>query len=351
MKKWQIVLAIALIAVTQGLTVYGQGEPPLRLLKFASLPGLEGQDFDHFNYDLTANRLYLAAEANKSVEVFNLRTGEHLRSMGGFVSPHAIIIPPNSDKIFVTDEDRGKMGLIRSVSKDTGKIINNIELPIGADVKAFDPVTNYGYVRGRSPKGAKTIQVAIIDTKDFKHIGDIFFPGDRLEGMAVEVTGKRRLFVGLTGTREVGAADLNTREVVARWSVPEATPDTIVQAIALDEADHRLFVACRKPGNLLVFNTDTGEVVARYPGPSVMDDLDWDAARKRIYIPGGPATSVFQQLDPDHYEHIADIPTGTEGQEGKTALFVPQLGLYYVALSGEVKPKAKVGVKIFKAVR
>jgi hypothetical protein len=64
---------------------------------------------------------------------------------------------------------------------------------------------------------------------------------------------------------------------------------------------------------------------------------------------GGPSTSVFEERDPDHYEHIAEIPTGTEEQEGKTARFVPELNRYYVALSGEVKPEAKVGVKIFQA--
>jgi hypothetical protein len=235
------------------------------------------------------------------------------------------------------------------VDKQTYKVTKTIALPVGADVAAFDPVSNYAYIRGRSPKGASSIQVAIVDVKGFKHIGDITFPGDRLEGMAIEQGGKRRLFVGLTGTREAGVVDLNTRNVVGRWPVPETTPQTIVQAVALDEANHRLFVVCRKPAKVFVFNTETANVVATLHAPEIIDDLSFDAARKRIYVPGGPSISMFQEVDPDHYEHMAELPSGTEGQEGKTARFVPELSRYYVALSGAAKPEAKVGVKVFEA--
>ena len=333
------------------LVTHAQGEPHLRLIQTISLPGFEGGDFDHLNYDLKDNRLYLAAEDHKTVEVFNLSTGKPVHSITGFLAPHAILCPPNSTGIIVTDEDRDKEGWIKFVDKESYKVTKTITLPVGADVAAFDPVTNYAYIRGRSPKGAKTIQVAIVDTKAFKHISDIFFPGDRLEGMAVERAGKRRLFVGLTGTREVGVADLSSRDVIARWPVPGAMPNTIVQAVALDEANHRLFVVCRKPPKVFVFNTETGEVVATLPAPEIMDDLSFDATRRRIYVPGGPSVRVFQEVDPDHYEHIADVPTGNEGQEGKTARFVPELGRYYVALSGAAKPEAKVGIKVFEAVR
>jgi DNA-binding beta-propeller fold protein YncE len=346
-RKWYAAVLAVFLVVT--LRASAQEKSPLRLIQTIPLPGFEGGDFDHLNYDLKDNRLYLAAEDHKTVEVFDLRTAKPIHSITGFLAPHAILCPPSSTGIIVTDEDRDKEGWIKLVDKQTYKVTKTITLPVGADVAAFDPVTNYAYIRGRSTKGASSIQVAIVDVKDFKHVGDINFPGDRLEGMAVEQAGKRRLFVGLTGTREVGAADLNTHAVVARWPVPGATPSTIVQAVALDEANHRLFVVCRKPAKVFAFNTETGDVVATLAAPEVMDDLSFDAARKRIYVPGGPSTSVFQEVDPDHYEHIADVPTGTEGQEGKTARFAPELSRYYVALSGGAKPEAKVGIKVFQA--
>jgi hypothetical protein len=112
------------------------------------------------------------------------------------------------------------------------------------------------------------------------------------------------------------------------------------------EANHRVFIACRKPPRFIAFNTDTGKAVANLPCVGVNDDMFYDAAHKRIYVNGDGTTSVFQQVDPDHYEHIAEIPTGFQG---KTALLVPELNRLYIELSGKAKPDAKLSLLIFEA--
>jgi DNA-binding beta-propeller fold protein YncE len=349
MKTWHAILLTLLVVGTLG--AHAQGKPPLRLIHTTPLPGFEGGDFDHITADVKGNRLYVAAEAHKTVEVFDLRTGERLHSIKGFVEPHGICVVPNSNKVIVSDEDqKAGVGWVKLVNKRTYQITDTITLPGGADVLLFDPATKYLYVRARSPATAKSILLAIIDTDTFKRTGDIILPGYRSEGMAIERSGKRRLFVTLTGTQEVGLVDPQAREVIARWAVPEATPQTTVQTLALDEENHRVFVATRKPGRFFAFNTDTGQVVASMPSVDRMDDMSFDAARKRIYVTGAPSTSVFRERDPDHYEHIADIPTGPDGQEGKTSIFVPELNRLYVMQSGEIKPQAKVALMIFEPV-
>jgi DNA-binding beta-propeller fold protein YncE len=346
MRKWHALLLVLLLVVAN----HAHGRPPLRLIHTTPLPGFEGGDFDHLSADVKGNRLYLAAEAHKTVEVFNLRTGEHLHSIHGFVEPHAICVVPDSKKLIVQDEDRkAGIGWVKLVNKDTYQITDTIDLPGGADVQLFDPATKYLYVRARSPAGAKSILLAIIDTDTFKRIGDITLPGYRSEGMAIEQGGKRRLFVTLTGIREVGVVDTQNHEVIARWALPEVTAETILQSLALDEANHRVFIATRKPGKLFALNTETGKIVANMPSVDRVNDMSFDAARKRIYVTGSPSTRVFEQRDPDHYELIADILTGPEGQEGKTSCFVPELSRLYVVQSGEAKPKAKVGLLVFQA--
>jgi hypothetical protein len=80
--------------------------------------------------------------------------------------------------------------------------------------------------------------------------------------------------------------------------------------MALDEIDHRLFVVTRAPARLAVLDTKSGHVVATLPCVQNSDDVYYDSARKRIYVPGGEGyISVFQQKDPDHYELIARIPS------------------------------------------
>ena len=68
--------------------------------------------------------------------------------------------------------------------------------------------------------------------------------------------------------------------------------------MALDEANHRLFVATRTPPPLGVFDTSSGRLIAALPVVQDADDLYYDSGRKRIYVPGGEGfVSVFQQDD------------------------------------------------------
>jgi hypothetical protein len=76
---------------------------------------------------------------------------------------------------------------------------------------------------------------------------------------------------------------------------------------------------------MAVFDTNSGKMVAALPGVIDTDDIFFDAALKRIYMPGGAGyTYVYQMKDPDHYEVLAKIPTtvgaktaGYWGRQGK----------------------------------
>jgi len=146
----------------------------------------------------------------------------------------------------------------------------------------------------------------------------------------------------LTGSDEVGVIDLDTRQIIAKWPLPDAH---VAHAIALDEPDHRLFTATRKPPQFIVFNTDTGKAVTSLPCVGVNSDMSFDVARKRIYITGSETASVFEQRDADHYEHIAEVPTA---YRAKSSIFVPELKRLYVAVSGKRKPGAKLALQIYE---
>ena len=159
--------------------------------------------------------------------------------------------------------------------------------------------------------------------------------------MVIDRAGKK-LYVNLTGSDEVGVIDLDTRQIIAKWPLPDAH---VAHAIALDEPNHRLFTATRKPPQFIVFNTDTGKVVTSLPCVGVNSDMSIDVARKRVYITGSDTASVFEQHDGDHYEHIAEIPTA---YRAKSSIFVPELKRLYVADSGKGKPDAKLALQIFE---
>jgi len=213
------------------------------------------------------------------------------------------------------------------------------------DHSAFDPTSKYYYVETDGASGAKTHVLSIIDTKSFKKVGEIpDLPGESNEGMIIDRAGKY-LYVNLTGSDEVGVIDLKERRLIARWPLPDAH---MAHAIALDENGHRLFTATRNPAQFIVFNLDTGKVVATLHCVGVNSDMWFDVARKRIYVTGSETTSVFEQRDADHYEHVAEAPTA---YRAKSSVFVPELNRLYIAASGKGKPGASLALLIYELQR
>src|SRR5713101_690875 len=318
------------------LTVKAQ-ELPLKLITTTPMPGFIG-DFDHFGLDLKGNRLFLAAEEHKTVEVFDLRTGERIHSIPGFGQPLMMVYLPESNHMVVTD---GGDSAVHLVDCKKYKIIKTIRLGEGVDHGVLNPVNKYYYVESGGGSNAPTHALSIIETKLLKHVGDVEgLPGSSSEGMVIDRAGNK-LYVNLTGTDEVGVVDLNTRQLVAKWALPDAHA---AHAMVLDEPNHRLFIATRKPAQFIVFNTDTGKVVAALPCVGVNSDMSFDVARKRIYVTGSEAASVFEQRDADHYQHIAEVPTA---YRAKSSIFVPALKRLYVAVSGKGKPDAKLELQIY----
>jgi DNA-binding beta-propeller fold protein YncE len=335
----RLILAICLTVLgIFAVKTYAQEKLPLRLVATTPMPGFTG-DFDHFGLDLKGNRLFLAAEDQKTVEVFNLQTGERVHSIKGFGHPLTMAYLTESNRLIVTNGDTDDVTLVDCTEY---KIINTLKLGKGVDHGVYNPQDKYFYVENGGGEEGKTHVLSIIDTKSFKQVGEIpALPGNSNEGMVIDRAGKT-LYVNLTGTDEVGVIDLHTRQIIAKWPLPDVH---VAHAIALDEPNHRLFTATRKPAQFVVFNTETGKVVTTLPCAGVNSDMSFDVARKQIYVTGSDTASVFLQRDADHYEHIAEVPTAFRA---KSSIFVPELKRLYVADSGKGKPDAKLALQIFE---
>jgi DNA-binding beta-propeller fold protein YncE len=333
MRKISTISLFALLAVVQRAPA--QEKAPLKLIETTPLPGFSG-DFDHLAADLKGNRLFLAAEDHKTVEVFDLKSGKPIHSITGFGQPHAMVYLPESNKLIVTDGD--DFGRVALVSGEDYQIKDTIKLPEGVDGAVFDPVNKYYYVES----GGKTEhQLNIIDTKNFKHVGDITLPGNHSEAMVIDRAGKK-MYVNLTAVSQVGVVDLQTNKLTTTWPITDAK---VQNSIALDEPNHRLFLATRMPPKFFVLDTDSGKIVATLTCAPINDDMWFDAARRRIYVTGSDTTSVIVQRDADHYEQIAEVPTGFRA---KTSLYISSLSRLYVAVSGKGKPDAKLALQIYQ---
>jgi DNA-binding beta-propeller fold protein YncE len=334
--------SLTICMLTFGLlapAVKAQEKLPLKLIVTTPLPGFTG-DLDHFGVDLRGGRLFLASEVQKTVEVFDLNTGKRIHSIQGFGQPLTMAYLADSDRLIVTDG--GDTDAVEMVDCKEYKIIKTLKLGPGVDHGVYNPVDKNFYVENGGGPDSKTHVLSIIDTNSFKPVGEIAgLPGNSNEGMVIDHAGKK-LYVNLTGSDEIGVIDLTTRQLIARWALPDAH---VAHAIALDEPHHRLFTATRKPAEFIVFNTDTGKVVSTLPCVGVNSDMSLDVAHKRIYVTGSETATVIEQRDADHYEHIAEVPTA---YRAKSSIFVPELKRLYVADSGKGQPDAKLALQIFE---
>jgi len=309
---------------------------PLKLAHSTPLPQLKDGDFDHFTVDLAGNRLFSTAEENEKVLVFDLKTNKLIHTIDGLKAPHSMLYRADLKKLFVVDGDLGELKIYDSGSY---KEVGTVKLREGADSSTYDSSTKYLYV-AETGKDAHMPDsyIAIIDTNDSKQVAEIKINSDDIEALALEKSGPR-IFIDIRGKNEVQVYDRNSRNLLATWSTAEQgkKPTTI----ALDEADHRLFVGTRDPGKLLVMDSETGKVITSSPGPALADDMVYESGHKRIYMAGSQFIDVFEQRDPDHYEQIGHIPTAFRA---KTAILVPQLKRYYLAVPHHEKQSAELRV-------
>ena len=329
-----LLLLTALMGIVSVPQLEGQNTSPLLLKGSVNLPGYTG-DFDHFAVDQARGRLLLAAEDHGTVEVFDLNSGKHLQTISGFETPHSILIRPGAATILVTDSGKGMSKLLDA---STYEVKGVVTLVPGADSIGYDPKENVVYiVTGGKDVDMATSELAAVDPDTGKKLRAVTFQDNHVEAMALEPNGNR-LFINLTQTNKLAVIDRSTMKVIALWPVPAAEQNAMV---AMDQPHHRLFVGCRKPGMVVVMNSDTGAVTNSVPSPLRSDQILYDQIANHLYSPGGEGNvAVYDTSDPDHLKTIAKVRTEPGA---KTGILVPELKELILAASpGDTKAMAKI---------
>jgi DNA-binding beta-propeller fold protein YncE len=325
--------------------VFGEDTPPLKLVKTIELTDIRSSEpdvsadqlaknltttrmvgvqnhFDHLTADLKNNRLFVVPEDHKTIEVYDLRTGKFVHSINGIGVGHSVVYRADIDRIFVTDGSNGDLKIFNGA---TYELLRTVKLLADSDATGYDPVTHNLYIAdgGLDAKLNHTF-LEIVNTDSGKKVGQIKIDSNRLEAMVVEKSGSR-LFLNMTEKNSIGVIDREKQSVAAVWPLT----CKVNVSVAMDEHNHRLFVACRD-GNMNVLDSDTGKVLQNLPISTGVDDMVFDPASQRIYVAAGEGfVNVFREIDADHYKAIGKIPTGPLG---KTGLLVPQLKEYFVAV-------------------
>ncbi len=328
------IFLVALTVLALGLPLLAQDSPaPLRLVRTIPL-SVDGR-LDHLSADVKGMRLFVAALGNNSVEVIDLRAGQVIRGITGPQKPQGVWYVEGLKKLFVAS---GNDGMCRVYDGGTLALIESIKLDLGTDLVGYNPRKKLLYVGYGGEDAKKDFgNVAIIDARNNKHIGDIrtkVHPG----GILVDELG-RHIYITLPATSEVAVIDAGSNQITKSWEAVEAKRTV---AFALDTANSRLFVGTRTPGHIIVYDTRSFKKVADFQAVGLLDSMFFDARRKRLYVTGGEGfIDVFQQRDADHYSSLARIPTRPIA---RTSLFVPELNRFYVALPRKDNQSAEIRV-------
>ena len=293
-------VALALLSGAQQTTRH---DKPLVFTEAISLDDAKGR-FDHFA--LGRGVLFVSALGSNAVEAINIggRVLDH--TITGLPNPQGVAFSPETNKLFVAS-GRGKVYIYDGKTYDP---ITTVDFEGGADNLRYDAATKRVYVGCGDDE--KNGAIAMIDAVTNKRLDEEYKLGGEPESFQLEKSGPN-IYVNVPDLKEIVVINRATKQIT-HWPLKGVASNF---PMALDEADHRLFVGVHVPPRLAVIDTTSGRLVAALPSVQDSDDLYFDADRKRVYMPGGEgAIDVFQMTDPDHYQLLAKNPDGDRREDG-----------------------------------
>ena len=309
---------------------------PLVLLEKIPLLNVNGR-IDHMDIDIKNHRLFVAELENNSVDILDLHNnGKRLKTItDGIVEPQGIAFVPKLDKLFVSNGGDGKVNIFNAT---TYRLIDSIDFHNDADNIRYDNISKLIYV------GYGQGNIGIINVTNDNLLKEIQLPAHP-ESFQIEINyaslsnklplngAYGRIFVNTPDDNSISIIN-TTSDAVSKWHLLQ---DNIHGnfPMALDQANHRLFVGTRDPPKLVVFDTNSsysgsGKIISKVNIDSDPDDIFYDSLNKIIYISCGEGfIDVFKQQDANHYSLIGKIPTKAGA---RTSLFVPELKRIYLAV-------------------
>ena len=318
----------------------------LVLLQKISLSNVNGR-IDHMDIDIKNHRLFVDELENNSVDVLDLHdNGKRLKTItDGIAEPQGVDYVPKYNKLFVSNGGDGKVNIFNATSY---KLIDSIDFHNDADNIRYDNTSKLIYV-GYGEGG-----IGIINVTDDHLLKDIQLPAHpesfQIEKNYNNLSNKlpingayNRIFVNTPDDNSISVIDTTSDVVSSKWQLQNNVHDNF--PMALDQANHRLFVGTRDPPKLVVFDTNSldpgsGKIISEVDTCADPDDIFYNSLNKTIYISCGEGfIDVFKQQDANHYSSLAAIPTAPGA---RTSLFVPELHRFYLAVPHIANQESKI---------
>ncbi len=320
----------SVVAPARAQVLVDDESAPLVLDRIIPIPDTVGR-FDHMSVDNERGLIFAPVYGNDTVEILDIARGKRIRTLRGeFGRPQAAVYMPDLNRLAVSNNADGT---VKIFDGENFRLIGTVKFAEDADNLRYDPIAKRVYC------GYGEGSIGVFDATTNKIVDD--YPvGVHPESFQLERNGPR-IFVNLASISQVAVIDRNSHKVT-KWGLGEAGTNF---PMALDQDRRRIFIAARRPARLLVLDMDSGKIVASLPGAADTDDMWYDVTRRRIYIPSGEGYMYcYQQIDADHYERQAKIPTAIGA---RTSSYSGQVGKHnslYLAVPARVFRGAELWV-------
>jgi DNA-binding beta-propeller fold protein YncE len=277
------------------LCAVSQGEPSAPEYAVVNKIALAGEGgWDYCTVDDSTGRLFVSH--NMQVQVVDIASQQQIGVISDTRGVHGIALVREQGKVYMSNGDDTSVTV---ADLGTLAFIGKIHVTgLDPDAIIYDPFSGC-IVTCNGKSGTATL----IDTKNDAVLATIVL-GGKPEYAASGNNGK--IYVNLEDKDAVAVINMKTRKVEKKWSV---APGSSPSAMAIDTADHRLFIGCRSKV-LIVMDAVNGKVIATLPIGEHVDAAAFDPATQRVFCSNGVGTvTVVQKTGKNGFKVVENIAT------------------------------------------
>lgn len=269
--------------------------------------------FDYLQVDDSQRRLLCNHTGNGSLDVFNADSGALIKHiMVGAAQGVAI---DEKDGKYIVSLSREK----KAVIIDSKSLEKTGETKLGgpADAIWFDPKNDCVYI-GHDD----ATDIFVVSVKTSKLVATITIP----EGPEYILydAGADRIYVNIKSSDELLVIDPVTNTVKEHWpTAPARRP----HGLAFNPKTQRLFSAGAN-GKLVVMDAKTGKVITSVDIATGVDQIAFDAGKKRVYCASGTGVISVVEETPDGAVLLGNVKTA---KGAKTVTVDPTTHAVWVA--------------------
>lgn len=249
-----------------------------------------------WNYPIVnphSNKLYITQ--GNQVTVLNKFTGDSIGIIPNTPGVKSVALATRFGKGYTANTISNTITVFDLKSD---RFVKEISLGVNPTIIIYDE-----YASKIISSNAKDGTIIIIDPRLDRIETTLSLKGNKITGMTSD--GNGNLFINLADKREVVWLNMSTYEVMMHWSLG---PGKLPTGLAVDSKNKRLFSVCNKL--LVVFDVSDAKIIDTLSIGMNSNGIVYNPASRFIFVANGDGTvSVINQLTPNEYKFIQNIPT------------------------------------------